>query len=294
MAETYFKNFNLINYANNVAVDLTERVVVINNLEKNPYLFYPTDITQGARPDQYANELYNDPYASWILYLTNDIVDPYYDWYLNDYQFNEFVGKKYGSVEKAQQKITYYNNNWVNQQPISQAAFESLPASQQKYWIPTYDNFGRIFEYQRQKIDWHASTNYVVSLDITGSSNFTYDEIVSIKYTDQSSGKAQVAYSNSSTVVIRHCLGDFFPRQEEDIIVSETSYVYGTESQSNCIITKCTFVANNIPSDEYSYWESVSYYDVEQAKNEGNKTIRILQPQYTPQFIRNTKQLLGQ
>ena len=293
MTETYFKNFNLINYANNIAVDLTERVVVINNLEKNPYLFYPTDINEGARPDQIAAAAFDDPYSSWILYLTNDIVDPYYEWYLNDHQFNEFVGSKYGSVELAQQKVAYYYNNYVDQQSITVGAFESLSAGQQKYWNPAYDNLGRITKYERQKNDWHVSTNYIVNLDITGTSNFTADEIVTIKYTDQSTGRAQVAYSNSSTVVIRHCSGDFFPRQDDDIIISDTSYVYGEESQSNCNVTKCTFIANNIPSDEYSYWQAKSYYDVEQEKNEGNRTIRVLQSQYAPQFIRNTKQLLG-
>lgn len=294
MSESYFKNFNFINYANNVAVDLTERVIVVNNLEKNPYIFYPTDITNGARADQISNEIYNDPYASWLLYLSNDIVDPYYEWYLNDYQFNEFIGNKYGSVERAQQKISYYVNNWVGQSAIPTAAFDALAPGQQKYWVAVYDNFGRIFEYERQKIDWNAATNYIVNLKITGTSQFISDEVVTIKYTNQSSGKAQVAYSNSSTLVIRHCSGDFFPRQEDNLIITDTSYVYGTESKSNCNIITCTFVANNIPSDEYVYWQGKTYYEVEQEKNEGNKTIRVMQPQYVPQFIRNTKQLLGQ
>jgi hypothetical protein len=294
MSESYFKNFKTITYANNQAIDLTERVVVLNNLEKNPYIFYPTDITNGARADQIAAASYNDPYSSWLLYLSNDIVDPYYEWYLNDRQFNEFVGSKYGSVEQAQQKIAYYYNNWVDKSPIESAAFDALSPNQQKYWVPIYDNLGRIFEYERQKIDWHAATNYIVNLTITGTSNFITDEIVNIKYTDMSSGTAQVAFANSTILTIRHCSSDFFPRQEEDIIISDMSYVYGKESGSNCNITQCTFIANNIPSDEYSYWQGKSYYEVEQEKNEGNKTIRVLQSQYVPRFIRNTKQLLGQ
>ena len=300
MAETYFKNFNLINYANNVAIDLTERVIVINNLEKNPYLFYPTDITNGARPDQFAAVAYNDSYASWILYLTNGIVDPYYEWYLDDYQFNQFVGSKYGTIEKAQQKVAYYYNNWIDQSTISLAVFDSLSADQQVYWEPTYDNFNRIISYQRKKDDRTVSTNFIVNIviDIDQSSmnanSFINDEIVTIKYNDQSSGKGQVAYSNASTIVVRHCSGDFFPRQDDDIVITDTSYIYGQESQSNCLIQKCVFIANNIPADQYAYWSSKTYYQVEQEKNEGNKTVNLLQPQYAPQFIRNTKQLSGQ
>jgi hypothetical protein len=81
-SETYFKNFNTIQYGNNSVVDITERVVVLNNVQKNPYVYYPLDITDGARPDQISNQNYNDPFASWVLYLSNDIVDPYYECYL--------------------------------------------------------------------------------------------------------------------------------------------------------------------------------------------------------------------
>ena len=96
--ETYFKNFNTIQYGNNSVVDITERVVVLNNVGKNPYVYYPLDITDGARSDQIADASYNDPYSSWVLYLSNDIVDPYYEWYLTQDQFNNFIITKYGSI----------------------------------------------------------------------------------------------------------------------------------------------------------------------------------------------------
>lgn len=293
MSETYFKNFNIITYANNQAIDITERVVVLNNLEKNPFAYYPANITNGIRPDQFTNATYNDPYASWVLYLSNDIVDPYYEWYLNDHQFNEFIGSKYGSVEKAQRKVAYYINNWVDQEPLSVETYLSLAPNQQRYWEAIFDSYGRISSYSRRKEDWKSSTNFIVNLSISGTSNFVVDEVLSIKYTNTSAGKAQVAYCNSSMVVMKHCSGDFFPYGDE-VTITDTSYVYGTESSSNCIITSCTFASNTIPSEEYNYWQEISYYDMEQEKNEGNKTIRVLQQQYVPQFIRNAKQLLGQ
>lgn len=302
MAETYFKNFNTITYANNRAVDLTERVVVLNNVEKNLYLYYPTDITNGVRPDQITNITYDDPYASWLLYLSNDIVDPYYEWYLSDRQFNEYIAKKYGSIEIAQQKIAGYVNNWVDQSPIGVAAYEALIPARKKYWKPNYDSYGRVSNYERKKEDWRATTNFICNIFISKAGNFIEDEIVTIKYnvkgpdiaTIFTTGKAQVAFSNSVCVTIKHCSGDFLPRFDDNIVISDYSYIYGTESQSNCTITSTHVIANNIPIDEYSYWQEQTLYDVEQEKNEGNKTIRILQSQYVPAFIRNTKLLLGQ
>lgn len=301
MAETYFKNFNTITYANNRAVDLTERVVVLNNVEKNPYLYYPTDITSGVRPDQIANFAYKDPYSSWLLYLSNDIVDPYYEWYLSDRQFNEYIAKKYGSVEIAQQKIAGYVNNWVDQSPIDIAAYEALTPARKKYWEPAYDNYGRIASYNRKKEDWKAETNSIINVFVYEPGDFVDDEIVTINYSiydrnaDQidTTGKGQVAFSNSSCITIKHCTGDFLPIQN-DTVISSLSNIYGTESGSKCTIGSANFVSRTIPLGEIIYWQPQTIYDVEQEKNEGNKTIRILQSQYVPQFIRNTKSLLGQ
>jgi hypothetical protein len=291
MSETYFQNFNSIPYGNNQVVDITERAVVLNNLQTNPFVYYPQDITNGFRADQLANLYYEDPYTSWIIYLSNNILDPYYEWYLNDYQFNNYIAGKYGSVQKASEKIAYYINNWIDQNETTVAAFEAMTPGQQKYWEPIYNNFGKITSYSRKKQDWKVQTNFIVSLSITGNSNFQTDEVINIKYNPAVSGKAQVSYSNSSTVIIKSCSGDFFPH--DAISITGSSYIYGTDSKSNCIITTCTFLSNNIPMDEAVYWQEQSYLEVETEKNEGNKTVRMLQPQFAPQFIRNTKQLLG-
>ena len=291
MSETYFQNFNNILYANNQVVDITERAVILSNLQNNPFVYYPQDITNGIRADQLANLYYEDSYTSWIIYLSNNILDPYYEWYLDDYQFNNFIADKYGSVQKASEKIAYYVNNWVDQNDTTVAAFEAMSPGQQKYWEPIYNNFGKITSYSRKKQDWKVETNFIVSLEITGNSNFKTEEVVNIKYNPAVTGKAQVSYSNSSTVIIKSCSEDFFPH--DAISITGTSYIVGTESKSNCVITSCTFLSNNIPMDELVYWQEQSYLDVEMVKNEGNKTVRMLQPQFAPQFVRNAKQLLG-
>jgi hypothetical protein len=108
----YFDKYPLINYANNLVIDITKRVTLVDKVTKNPYIFYPYDISNSEREDQLSARYYGDPYKSWILYLSNNITDPYYEWYLSDEEFNEFIISKYGSIENSMQKIKFYRNHY--------------------------------------------------------------------------------------------------------------------------------------------------------------------------------------
>jgi hypothetical protein len=294
MAEQYFTKFKTINYSNTQAIDITERIVVTQRSVFNPYDYYPQDITEGQRPDQVAFQAFNDPYSSWMLYLTNQIVDPYYEWYLTDTQFVEFIKQKYGTVESAQQKVKYYRTNWNTEDSISVAAYDALSGAEKQYWQPNYNNGTNIVNYVRNQQDLFSTTNVVLNLTITGSNQFINDEIVTIKYDPTnyptSSGKAQVVTANSTNLVIQHIFNDAFPH--DAITITSNSYVYGTESQSNCTVTACSFVSNNIPSDQFVYWSPVYYYDYEDERNAGNRAIRVLKSDFVVNFAQNVKQLL--
>jgi hypothetical protein len=285
--ETYFKNFNTIQYGNstsNVAiVDITERIVTLQNTENNPYIFYPLDITNGARADQIAYTNYEDAYASWILYLSNDIVDPYYEWYLTQDQFNNFIETKYGSIANAMQRTIFWRNNWVDQQSLSPTAYNSEIADNPeriKYWTPNVGPTGTVINYTRTQTDWTVSTNQLVSYTYTGNASFIVDELVNINGT----GTAQVVQSNSTTLIVQHTINN---------IATSNGYIYGNQSQSNVTITGFSYLANTLGPNEIIYWTPVSYYDYENEKNEGNRTIRVMQPQYVPAYIKNVKSLLA-
>ncbi len=56
MPERYFQKFQLINYANTVAVNITQRSVVLNSVYSNPSLYYLYNIKPHERPDTIADE----------------------------------------------------------------------------------------------------------------------------------------------------------------------------------------------------------------------------------------------
>ena len=291
MADTYFSKFKQIQYANNIAVDLTERVVISDGVAKNPYMYYPMDITNGTRADSISYASYDDPYRSWIIYLTNKIIDPYYEWYLTQEQFNSFIKNKYGSLQQALEKVSHYINNWCSGNDISISDYNALTSLQKTYYEPNYGHT-KIISYSRKKSDFKSSTNFMLNIGITGTQTFIHDEIVDIKYQSNTHGKAQVVQANNTNVVVQHIFDDAFPH--DSITISGTSYIKGQESNSNCQITSCTFIANNIPVDVQAYWTPVYYYDLENEKNEGNRTIRVMQQPFLSSFSSNVKSLLGQ
>ena len=286
MPNPYFSLFNTIQYGNsssNVAVvDITERVVTLQNVEKNPYIFYPLDITNGARADQIANYNFNDPFSSWVLYLTNNITDPYYDWYLTDDQFNKFIELKYGSIQAATQKVAFWRNNWVDQPALSVGGYDALPGELIKYWQPSnYDVRNNIIEYSRTQADWTVDTNQLISYQVSANVQFTNNEIVTIG----ANGTAQVSQSNGNTLIVQHT---FYPNTTIGTTIT------GQESGATATISTVNYQVTNIPASEFVYWAPVYYYDMEREKNEGNKTILVMQKNYVPQYINSVKNLLSE
>ena len=289
MSDRYFDKFPIITYANNQIVDITKRVTLLDRVSRNPYIFYNFDIASNERPDQLSNRYYNDSYKTWLIYLTNNITDPYYEWYMSDGELNELVELKYGSIYKAQTKIKFYRNDWENKEPISRSEYNALTPSQQKYWNPNYSDGYSIINYVRKELDWSTTTNKVISYSVSNTS-FILDEICNIRLSDEYVGKGQVIATTNTAVYLHHVYGSFFTSDE--IILSGASYVYGTESNCNTVVTAVTSVSNNISEEELVYWKPITYYDFEVEKNEYNKSIRLIDSSQAIKAVDNLKTLL--
>jgi len=286
MAQRYFDKFPIVQYSNNAVVDITKRVVVLDSVSNNPFAFYPYEIDVYERPDQFSYRYYQDPYQSWLVYLANKIVDPYYEWYLSDTEFNDFLQKKYGSIYLSQVKIKYYQNNWIGVENISSSEYNSLPASLKDYWEPVVGIGNSITSYSRKQNDWTVCTNKIVSYATQSTNNFILDEIVNVVYDANTSGKGQILSISDNTIYVQHVSGNY------NSTPSGGSYIYGTESEANTIFTSFNYCSNNISTEEETYWKAVTYYDYENNKNEFNKTVRILDNRYNGVAINDLKRLM--
>jgi hypothetical protein len=288
--ETYFSKFPLTQYSNSVAIDITKRVKLLDRVSNNPFAFYPYDIANGERPDNFSNRYYGDPYISWLLYLSNNIVDPYYEWYLQHNELEELIIKKYGSIEQAKTKIKHYRNDWENKESLSLSGYNALPEQLKVYWRPVFTSTA-IKEYKRVEQDWSFNTNKIVSYSVSNTS-FTHDEVCDIVFTPNQIGKGQVVQSSSNTVYIKSISGTY--TTSNTVSISGSSYIYGRESQVNTVFTSVQTQADVIPEEELVYYTPITYYDFEHEKNEYNRTIRVIDSKFSSLAADNLRTLMSE
>jgi hypothetical protein len=284
----YFTKFPITNYSNNYVVDITKRATMLETVSSNPYIFYPYELSTYERPDQFSHRYFGDAYKSWILYLSNKIVDPYYEWYLTQNQFYEFLEKKYGSPQHAVQKIKYYRNDWYNSKDITVEKFNSLPASLQRYWKPVYVN-DRVTSYTRKQNDWLVNTNKIVSYT-TSNTSFIKDEICNIHFNNDQVGKGQVVFTSNTEIYLQHVSGYYL--SNSSVTITGSSYIYGQESGVNTSLSNTTLKHSNLQTEEEIYWAAITYYDYEHEKNEYNKSIRILDKRLSDTIVTNLTDIM--
>lgn len=117
MAE-YFDKFPKISYnidydANrtknfDMPVNILVRVGVLINKLDQIFHYYDYAIQEGETPEIVADKFYGNPEAHWLILLTNNIVDPQYDWVMHYDVFSNYIESKYGSQANAKTTIHHY------------------------------------------------------------------------------------------------------------------------------------------------------------------------------------------
>jgi hypothetical protein len=288
--DRYFDKFPIVFYSNNQVVDITKRVTILEKVSKNPYVVYPYDIVSDERADQLSSRYYEDSYKSWLLYLSNKITDPYYEWYLTENEFLEFIEKKYGSIYNSQSKVKFYRNDWENQNQLDVSGYKALSDTLKKYWEPNYNNSSIPFSYSRKQVDWSMSTNKILSYAVSNT-NFIKDEIVEIKITPSITGKGQVIKTTNTHVIVQHVSGVY---DEGENLVLNNGNIFGTESLISVAITEVNLINSNLSEEEFVYWKPITYYDFEYEKNEFNRSIRIIDKDLAETAVNNLTELLSE
>ena len=99
----YFDRFPLMAYdvAGNenykLLPNILKRVKLRSGLRSGSYLFDSYDVQDGERPEDIAFKLYGDAELHWIVLMTNNVTDRYYQWPLTQPQFQEHLTDKYGA-----------------------------------------------------------------------------------------------------------------------------------------------------------------------------------------------------
>ena len=110
----YFRPFPLINYdikKNKLPLlltNVTARYKIRDVLKNKVAIYYDYIVKDSDRPDLIAFKYYEDETLDWLIYIVNDIIDPYYDWPLDQDAFNKYIRTLYGSVAGAKGTVFEY------------------------------------------------------------------------------------------------------------------------------------------------------------------------------------------
>jgi len=77
--------------------NILKRVKLRSGIRSGLFLFDNYDVADGERPEDIAFKYYGDPEYHWVILMTNNITDRYYQWPLTQPQFQEYIKDKYGA-----------------------------------------------------------------------------------------------------------------------------------------------------------------------------------------------------
>lgn len=263
----YFDRFPLVDYNGSIAKNILSRVDFTDESKKAIYSNFQFTLQEGfERPDLVSYNVYDSSQYDWLIYLSNNIVDPYYDYYKPHGDFNKYIVSKYGSVASARARIVFYRNNWHQDEKIlTSAEYEALPSNEnvnlRKYWKPKLSNIGAIVGYVRVEEDWVVSTNRIIELT------------TSVSPTGVSTGTGLKQSSTNASGVV-----DFVDLENNKITLKHINGTFTANTTEG--ITAVTTIVQNISDDEASYWSPVSAYDDEEEKNELKKNINLIKSSY--------------
>jgi len=98
---SYFNLFPRLLYDlkndNNVKLttDFFRRLKVRSKVLNEAVLYDLYDVQEGDTPESIAFKHFGDTGLNWVILLTNDITDRYYDWPLSNFEFENYLKEKY-------------------------------------------------------------------------------------------------------------------------------------------------------------------------------------------------------
>ena len=141
-----------------------------------------------------------------------------------------------------------------------------------KYWEPVYGNNDKILSFKRKEKNWILNTNKINSYTVN-TNTFIKDEICNIIYDPYNSGTGQVLNVSNNVLYIQHTTGTTL--SNSTVLITSNSYIYGRESKVNTSFSTSNNIVTNVSPEEEVYWTPITYYTLENEKNQFNSNTGV-------------------
>jgi hypothetical protein len=278
----YFNKFPTITYDGQLAKNLLARTKLSDSTRNNKLTFQRYTINELDRVDVLSNYYYDNPGYSWLVWFSNDVIDPYYDMPLAEIDFNRYLESKYGSIEAATRKIEFYRFDWVSIDTIlTPQQFANLGKSK-KYYKPVLDVNLIPVQYVVDQKDYVVATNRIEQITINNiSGTFVVGEEIQVS----GSVYATVAGVGEDYLICKHIVGGLLVG---NIVTGQTS-----SARATITLVPAQPLTQNIDINEITYWKPVTAFEYENELNELKKEIKLVDVRYKSQVESEFKRLMS-
>lgn len=263
----YFTYFPKIEYQGETITDITRRVALVKKLQRNQYAMLPFTVEEGESAEEIAYYYYGDPGYSWLIYLANDIFDPYSQWPMSNDDLIKAFDSKYAysrsfaqtAVNTTNNTITIVNHNLKSTDPLvytsrDQTAIGGLTSGTTYYVIPVdYNTIKLASSIQNAKDQ--------IRVDLTSRGVGTHG-----------------LYRNLSVFKYNSTLD------------SNIAYIENVADPTVNINIETYNTLDIIPDE----WNVVRYFEYESMKNDSHRTIKIVDKKYITQIEQDLKRLMNE
>lgn len=263
----YFTYFPKVEYLGRTVTDITRRVKIVEDLANDPYAFLPYTIKDDDKAEEIAYHYYGDQNKVWMVYLANQIVDPYSQWPLSTENFDKSMLKKYDkgsfvfantNINTANSTIAINNHSLKTSDPViytSNTALSGLTSDTNYYVIRVDESTIKLAS---------NATNSIANTAITLSSPGT--------------GIAHTLTFNTGNWLVNNTIQSnikhYKNNADDSITISPDTYILDT----------------NLVTSE---WTKVTYYDYEFKANDNRRTIWLVNSNYADQLESDLEKVMN-
>ena len=128
--------------------NLFKRVKLSDDVYQDLTYFTKYQIKGEDRPDNVANDVYDDPTLDWLILLANNIVHVQYEWPMNNLSFHNYLIEKYGSESQIESVHHYETKQAIASDGKTTILPKGLEVPEKRY------------DYRKKLIDGTTNSTY--------------------------------------------------------------------------------------------------------------------------------------
>lgn len=258
------------------------RTAFLKEVLENISAYYEYVISDNDKPEILAEKLYGNPDAYWIILYANNMVDPQYDWPLNNKDFSNYIVGKYGSIANSQTTIHHY------EKVVSRT--ESLSGITSEF---------------RYVVDYSSKTNSIINMSAVSGAYSAGEAVYQGSNLAYATFSANVINWNSTAgeLTLANTVGQVL---KYNVLIGDSSSANGTVSSFKVPDVPYNYYLSLPATQSVSTYEvsgktvtetisrnAVSNYDYELELNEKKRFVKLIKPEYYGSIMREFAALTG-